>query len=106
MLLLAFTLQSFVTQTHVHFSLHAIDRAAAVKVLVNASDHGKSPIGNDTTDCPFCQAIFSAGAFFIPAPLPLLPPTMWAENVGRSMSASAPDSEIAHSWQSRAPPRV
>jgi hypothetical protein len=105
-LLFAFTLQSYVTQTHVHVTPHAIHHAVTVKLTADTPDRGKLPIGNDTTDCLFCQAIANAGAFFLPAPLPLPSPTLWAERAGRAIGTRAPHSEIAHSWQSRAPPRA
>jgi hypothetical protein len=72
---LAFALQSFVTQTHFHWAPQATTN---VKLLESASRPHKAPVENSAT-CPFCQAIVHAGAFFASAaPLPHLP-VVWAD---------------------------
>src|SRR5580698_6708616 len=68
LILAAFTLQSYVAQTHIH------DAApAAIAKAATDSGHGKSSGDNNPLDCPFCQAVAQAGAFALPAtPLLLL----------------------------------
>jgi hypothetical protein len=101
-LLLAFTLQSYVTQTHIH-GAHGV--AGVGVMLAKVPGHDRSPAGNDAADCPFCQAIVHAGAFFTPAALVLFLPFVWVEGVAPSVLAHAISIAAAHSWRSRAPPR-
>jgi hypothetical protein len=104
-LLLAFTLQSYVTQTHIHGAAQGVGGAAIVKLLSKAPAHGNSPSENSSTDCPYCQAIVHAGAFFMPVtPVPI-PLAVWSERIAPSIMASNVDSASAHDWHSRAPPR-
>ena len=94
-LVLAFSLQSYVAQTHIHITLHTIDRAAAGKPLASTPAHNKKSPAEDGTDaCPFCQAVANASAFFAPAAPLVLPPALWA------------DPSHCLSWQARlvAPP--
>ncbi|HEY6579169.1 MAG TPA: hypothetical protein VIY09_07580 [Rhizomicrobium sp.] len=102
-LLLAFTLQSFVTQTHIHWAPRASAGATIAKVLESTSGH-RSPIENAAT-CPFCQAIVHAGAFFASAAPLLRLPVVWAECTIPRLIAAASRAPSAHNWQSRAPPQ-
>ena len=101
--LLAFTLQSFIMQTHIHGAYG--DRIALAATVTNVPAHKKAPAENGTADCPFCQAIVHAAAFYAPsAPGLVLPisaaktavPFFVVETIGRFSS---------HLWHSRAPPR-
>jgi hypothetical protein len=103
-LLLAFTLQSFVTQTHIHWAPQASAGTTNVKVLESASRPDKSPIENTAT-CPFCQAVVHAGAFFASAAPLLHLPAVWAECTIPRLIATAVRASSAHGWQSRAPPQ-
>ena len=104
MLLAAFTLQSYVTQTHIHGT--ALDSAAVVKVLAEApAQGGSAPIDKSEQDCPFCQAIVHAGAFFTPAAPILLPPVLWAQLIAPVIAVSAVAAAPAHDWLSRGPPQ-
>jgi hypothetical protein len=103
-LLLAFTLQSFVTQTHIHAAPQMAADVATAKALAGAPAHGKAPVENGTADCPLCQAIVHAGAFFAPV-APLLPLPVWIEQVAQVVAAyAAVPMPATRSWQSRAPP--
>jgi len=103
-LLLAFTLQSFVTQTHIHGAPQAMAGATIGNVLATASPQDKSPIENDTTTCPFCQAVAHAGAFFASAAPLLLLPVISAACATPRLIATAIRVPSALGWQSRAPP--
>lgn len=99
-LLLAFTLQSFVTQTH----LHAMPGAGVAQTAFQAPHHGNTPLDEGAAACPFCQATVHAGAFFAPAPPVLLLP---ASCIRSAVSASICDAivpTLTHAWHSRAPP--
>jgi hypothetical protein len=101
-LLFAFSLQSFVTQIHVHYPLHDAGGASIVKTLAKVG--GKSPVEKDT-GCPYCQAIAHAGAFFTPVTPVLLLPVVWVNSVVLHVITRAIDSISTHHWRSRAPPR-
>lgn len=101
--LLAFMLQSFITQTHIHVAFG--DQMALAATVTNAPAHKNAPAENGSAECPFCQAIVHAGAFYAPsAPSLVLPisraktavPFFIVETIGRVSS---------HLWHSRAPPR-
>jgi len=104
LLLFAFTLQSFITQTHIHREPKARAGTTIGKVLDSVSRQDKSPSGNDTTTCPFCQAFVHAGAFFASAAPLLLLPVVWTECATPCLIPTAVRAPSAHGWQSRAPP--
>jgi hypothetical protein len=103
--LLAFTLQSFVTQTHIHWPPQASGNAAVARLLEIPASQNKSPFDNDKAACPFCQAIVHAGAFFASVPPLLLLPVVWTEGAIPRLTAIVMRLTAAHGWQSRAPPQ-
>jgi hypothetical protein len=108
--LLAFALQSYITQTHIHLDLAAAERAPMVAVGGPISGgaisaHSPAPTEHEEIACPFCQAIAAAGGFVTPAHVApsflvsqaetaVLPPIA----VGAAIAAG-------FSWRSRAPPQ-
>ncbi|HEY1614457.1 MAG TPA: DUF2946 family protein [Rhizomicrobium sp.] len=102
---LAFALQSYATQTHIHGSPQA-SGAAGYARLAGGAPHDKAPVGNDLTDCPFCQAIVHAGAFFAPAAQAPLPPFLVVERIDVFAHPKVAGVTTAHGWQSRAPPQA
>jgi hypothetical protein len=103
LLLLAFSLQSFITQTHIHGTLASHSDAQIVKLLA-PSHHTKTP-AESPADCPFCQAVTHAGAFFTPSAPALMLPVAWAQTIAPSLIGEVIDRFSSHPWQSRAPPR-
>ena len=102
-LLLAFTLQSYITQTHIHPVAHPAANASIVK---NASQApAPAPADRDALNCPFCQAIATAGAFFTPAAPLLILPTLWVRVTPPPVSLVLLHPAFARGWNSRAPPR-
>ena len=99
LVLLAFTFQSYVAQTHIH------DAAPASAALIKNLGHNKSPVDNSPLDCPFCQAVAHAGTFFMPVAPLLFLSAQWIEMAAPHLALSASTGAAAHSWQSRAPPR-
>src|SRR6185437_15335038 len=99
LILAAFTLQSYVVQTHFHdVSLVAIGKA------FTSTSHGKSPVDNSPLDCPFCQAAMS-GVFAL-----FVTPLVFLFATGRLFAAldhpaAASYDTIAHIWRSRGPPQ-
>jgi hypothetical protein len=105
--LLAFTLQTYVIQTHVH-GMARVGIAPATLALDKSAAQGqrpdKFPTGNDPANCPICQEILHTGYFVTPAaavlPLPAVAVSI-APTVIDILTAVAAHS---HSWKSRAPP--
>jgi len=102
-LIAAFAMQSYITQTHIHAFAPAPTPSIA-KVLIKNPVQGKTQDHDGGTDCPFCQAVVHSGAFFAPASPPLPMPAQWAMVVAVSVIAIVQDARPAWIWQSRAPP--
>lgn len=102
-LLFAFTLQSFITQTHLHTAIDRAGSAAIVKTL--APSHSKTPAKDDPSDCPYCQAIVHAGTFSVLSAPVLILPSYVAVIVHPLVHAVAADTTSFRPWHSRAPPR-
>jgi hypothetical protein len=100
--LLAFALQSYVIQTHIHFA-----PAAAL-----AGDHGanghhdKFPANDDPANCPICQEILHSGQFITPSAQFLLPPTFAVSTITLVDQALPHILAPSHSWRGRAPPHA
>ncbi len=106
MLLLAFTLQSFITQTHVHREPGGLEAAAIVSIAGHNAAHAPSPKGDGTIACPSCQAIVVAGAFFTPtAPILNLPASLVESALFRLIVVGLAVTAASFSWRSRAPPQ-
>lgn len=103
---LAFVLQSYVTQTHIHTAQpSSVGGASQTHVLGQVPGQSKSPLDNSPVDCPFCQAIAFAGFFVIASPPLLHLPFAWVETDALIFTARTISRAITHDWQSRAPPR-
>jgi hypothetical protein len=99
LILTAFTLQSYVIQTH----LHDTTPAAISKAPTNAGD-GKSPVDNSPLDCPFCQAALT-GAFALSDPALVFLSAAGILLAAPDHPATASYDTVAHIWNSRAPPQ-
>jgi hypothetical protein len=100
---LAFLLQSFIAQTHVHRA--SLDFGTIAKTAaIPPPSHTKTPSDNSAADCPFCQAVAHAGALLAPAPLLLLLP-VGVRHETLFITPRAIAAASAHSWRSRAPPQ-
>jgi len=100
LVLAAFTLQSYVTQVHIH------DAApAAITKAVASGNHGKAPVDNSPLDCPFCQAAALAGAFALPVTPLLVLSAVSTVLAAPDHPAPASYDTVAHIWRSRAPPQ-
>lgn len=101
-LLVAFTLQSFVTETHIHGAFQSASTTVAAVVKTEAQKN--APVDNGKAECPFCQAIVHAGAFFAPPAQILILPLSWATIAASFFVVESVVSVSSHRWQSRAPP--
>jgi len=100
LVMLAFTLQSYVAQTHIH---EAAPPASAA--LIKNLGHNKSPVDNSPLDCPFCQAVAHDGAFFVPDAPILFLAAQWVAMAAPHFFLADHSADANHSWRSRAPPR-
>jgi hypothetical protein len=103
-LLLAFALQSFLTQTHIHGAHGSWGTPACVEKCVTHVPAPASPF-DSTATCPLCQAIVHAGAFFVPGVVKILVPHLWLACMLPVATPTAPRFVLPRSGLSRAPPR-
>jgi hypothetical protein len=104
-LLLAFLFQSFVAQIHIHGIPNGLPYRVNAAASVPAS-HVPSKDRSDEANCPFCQAVIHAGAFFAPHALLILPPSSKFVSAARFSYVRSIAGFIGHIWQQRAPPAV
>ena len=113
--LLAFIIQSFATQTHIHVSALSEQGCGAQQVAAqsiaakNSTSLNREQIprvpSDDPAHCPFCQEFLLSGAYVAPVVLAVPLPVQ--------ITASAPLMEVrfviaeavSHRWNSRGPPR-
>jgi hypothetical protein len=103
LVLMAFCLQSFLIQTHVH-NLPQSTAAASQHVYVSAPHDGKSPF--DADRCLFCQEYTHAGAYVTPAVAAALPPMMAVGVIALAAAPFLAAKPTSHIWIGRAPPRA
>lgn len=98
-LLVAFALQSYFLQTHIHNPASQ----TAIHTLVSASGHKGAP-ADSSPECPFCQAVTQAGALLLPPTPILLLPGLLVELTAPPAPLQAISLTRARNWHSRAPP--
>jgi hypothetical protein len=101
--LLAFSWQSFLTQTHRHYAPNIVAPPAKVD-SVRLSVPGPQSPSDLPANCPICHEIAHIGHAVLPAPILLVAPvslTFWQAFAIVSGPELAPRS---HAWRSRAPP--
>ena len=100
--MLAFALQSYVLQTHIHFA-----PATAIADTHGANGHhDKYPANDDPANCPICQEILHTGQFITPAAQFLLPPSLAVSTIAVVDQALPHILAPSHSWRGRAPPHA
>lgn len=113
--LLAFFLQSYLVQTHIHIWRSAGPHGGEIIVFDSLGGfmvpdnppkgHGKHPV-DDQDHCPFCQAMAVSGSFSSP-PLILLPlPAALRAYALRIVPLAVQTRFPSYNWQGRAPPAV
>ena len=103
--LLAFALQSYTTETHIHKpALPGWAGIAAALDLDVPVKNGKAPAKQDQQNCPICQGVAHAGAFVSPAAAAALAPTLSVQIIAAVLDAALPFNTLSHDWQSRGPP--
>jgi hypothetical protein len=109
--IVAFVLQGYVTQTHMHGLASRAEGGVAGFLMKLASGDevsGKShdPSKGDPARCQFCQAIGNAGAFVTPTALALLLPVANVSIIRLCFAAQSYIETASHDWRGRAPPRI
>jgi hypothetical protein len=114
--LAAFSLQGYITQTHIHLMNAAqADAASQGGAKIAAKDakadprtapRDRYPSNQDPANCPLCQEIMHAGHYVAPSAVAFFLPPQSLSVVPLLTTASAPHEPAGYSWQSRAPPRL
>ncbi len=105
--MLAFGLQSYIAQTHIHLAPNAF---ASYSKLTSQSEKDrrpdKFPPNGDPANCPICQEIAHAGQFVTPAAATLLLPMAAVSIIKVVANIPALTQTPSHAWRSRAPPKA
>jgi hypothetical protein len=107
--LVAFALQGYIVQTHIHFSPEAaalLDADTGAHAANGTSHHDKYPPADDPANCPICQEILHSGQFITPSAQFLLPPTFAVSTITLVDRALPHILAPSHSWRGRAPPHA
>ena len=112
--LLAFSLQSYITQTHVHFATSQVFGLSSSDTFTPTAKlaHGKTapdkktPSNDDPANCPICQAAMHSGQFITPTASAFLLPSETASIVPLAIAVLTASETISHNWQGRAPPKA
>ena len=99
--MLAFGLQSFLVQTHLHNLPQNLSAAAGIAASV---PHNKAPL--DADKCLLCQEYLHAGAYLTPAAAAVLPPSAGVSLQPLRLALVVADHPVSHNWIGRAPPRA
>jgi len=103
--LLAFVLQGFATQTHIHYLAQGTSaQTTALANAVSNRDHNPRAPSDDPLHCAFCQEFLLAGAFVAPAAIATPVPTEITTPVHAVETSFAMAEGRSHAWTSRGPP--
>lgn len=101
LVLVAFTFQSFLVQTHIH----NLPQSFSTGIAGVAASHGaKAPL--DADKCFLCQEYVHSGAYLTPAVIAALPPTATASLLPLLFAPLHAVRLLSHNWKGRAPPRA
>jgi hypothetical protein len=103
--LLAFALQSFVAQTHIH-PLLVSNQAVASGSVSSPVPADKNKTSQDDLSCPACQAAALVGIVLGPSGLLLLLPAASHTVAPIPEQTRAIPQAPAHVWRSRGPPHA
>jgi hypothetical protein len=119
LMLVAFALQSYITQTHIHIAGQVVTggftfadegsnapQGKAATVAGDRADHGKPPPSDDPANCPICQEMLSAGNYVSPGVVAIPLPTLVTFTIASVDVARPFISAVSHDWRGRAPPRI
>jgi hypothetical protein len=105
MVLVAFLLQIFIVQTHVHFPTLAAPAIGHAVSAPSAAHHQAKKIGDTSTGhCPWCQAVLANGNYLPPVAPPVDLPVAFRLLDPIVLNTSTVAIASSHAWQSRGPP--
>jgi len=102
LVLVFFTAQSFLVQTHLHELPVFASGAAALVASVPSND--KAPISAD--QCLLCQEFTHSGSFVLPSVLAALPPNAVLSLLPLVLAPLGHARTASHDWKGRAPPHA
>ncbi|HEX3653000.1 MAG TPA: DUF2946 family protein [Rhizomicrobium sp.] len=112
----AFLLQSYVAQTHIHplaqapaNALASLDSGISVKGAKpdqQVPSRDRLPANDDPAKCPLCQAVAHAGQYVWPHAAVFILPQLAAAIVPVAVAILRIPERQSHDWQGRAPPRL
>jgi hypothetical protein len=106
--LIAFTVQSYLVQTHIHnlpAAIAAIGDGAGQSVS-SPQKGGQLPAQSDETKCPLCQDSLRAGTYLIPAVIIVLPPINVIAAPIVIVAQALANKSVSYIWRSRGPPHA
>lgn len=103
---LAFFVQSFVTQTHIHGVPVGAAKATVIAFHDNGTDKQRDPFPakGDPANCPLCQEIAHAGHYTAPVHALEVQPALRIAQIVPIPHTRATEFVLSHAWRSRAPP--
>lgn len=104
--LAAFTMQGFLTQTHIHAIAKGSPPAVDIFDGAPAPAGDKAPSKNDPANCPLCQQFASSGQFITPAAAAILLPSLAVSIIDVIVVATQAIQPVSHNWHGRAPPKA
>ncbi len=106
LILVAFTFQGFVAQTHIH-RLGGISTASSSLQIETKRTvpPDKFPANQDPSNCPICQELLHSGSFITPSAVAALLPSLAVSIVAIVLDSAIAPPATSHSWRGRAPPR-
>lgn len=105
LVLILFAIQSYVTQTHIHFLNASTLQSVSGGVAIKAPAHGRLPPADNPATCPICQDMALAGHYTAPGAILLTLPPLVAMPVAVLLGVPRFVAAISHIWQGRAPPQ-
>ena len=99
--LLAFFIQGFAVQTHIHEQVPVAKKVGALPTPIKAPLKNQDPVDQ----CRLCQELVHAGTFITPSAAATPAGMTYIAAVFAVLAAPTSASATAFAWQSRAPPR-
>ena len=99
--MLAFSVQSFLVQPHLHNLPQSFSAAAGITASTPSS---KAPL--DADKCFLCQEYLHGGAYLTPAAAAGLPPSTVVSLLPLLLPLTLTERFVSHNWIGRAPPRA
>ncbi len=102
-MLLAFTGQSIVTQTHIHLDGGPIAASATLGVPQQTAKTPSTP--DRPATCPICRQTARAGQYLAADPIAVVPPLRTLPWLVVPALAAWSGRRLSHAWHSRGPPQ-